>query len=158
MTIQRLLLSLICFLSFQTIACSMMPAFEPFAASGENSAEPVPPTFEVASIKRGKFDDLRGSCSGFGHIVLTLASPPTRAQGYTFEIVKGSFEAPLFTDNPIMVAELLEDKNTFYFTWFDGNSNQQSPFDFTVKITAVSQAGMVSEPQYLRVTHPGVHH
>lgn len=152
----RFLLLLLNILAFEVTACSFVPAFDDFVISENSSDEVTKPSFKVDSIHRGTDDGNHGSCSDAGSIVLKLKNIPTIEQGYIFELVEGTFEDTLFSDKAITLADFLEEKDKYYFVWFDGNSEEQEAFDIKIKITAVSESGIKSEPQYLNVSHPGV--
>ncbi|RRS06942.1 hypothetical protein EAG18_19350 [Pseudoalteromonas sp. J010] len=152
----RILVLILSLISFDALACSMMPTSKYFEVTGNGTTEPVKPVFEVDGVHRGTDDGNHGSCSDVGSIVLKLKNIPTIEQGYIFELVEGTFEDTLFSDKAITLADFLEEKDEYYFVWFDGNSEEQEAFDIKIKITAVSESGIKSEPQYLKVSHPGV--
>lgn len=152
----RRIFALIILLNTNALACSFAPSLISFEQSSEQNIEPIKPSFKVLNISRGEDDGNHGSCSDAGHIALQLESLPKVEQGYRFEIIEGEFEDNLFLDIPVVPSSYVEDKRNYYFTWFDGSSNEQEPFDITVKVIAVSKSGKESEAQLLRITHPGV--
>ncbi|WP_105168164.1 hypothetical protein [Pseudoalteromonas sp. T1lg23B] len=152
----RILVLILSLITFDALACSMMPTSKYFEVTGKGTTEPVKPVFEVDGVHRGTDDGNHGSCSDAGSIVLKLKNVPTIEQGYIFELIEGTFEDTLFSDKAITLADFLEEKDKYYFVWFDGNSEEQEVFDIKIKITAVSESGIKSEPQYLNVSHPGV--
>lgn len=143
-------------LSINSLACSFMPTKEVFKTSAVEKVEPNIPSFELSHIGRGEDDGNHGSCSDAGVISLTLKKIPLNEQGYIFEIVEGSFEDTLFDSAPVIINDLIEDKSTYSFIWFDGNSDEQEPINIKVKITAVSKSGHQSAPQYVDIKHPGI--
>ncbi|OBT09585.1 hypothetical protein A9267_20780 [Shewanella sp. UCD-FRSSP16_17] len=152
----QILVLILSLFTFEALACSMMPTSKYFDITGKDTIEPVTPVFELDGVHRGTDDGNHGSCSDAGSIILKLKNIPNIEQGYIFEIVEGTFEDTLFTDKAITLADFLEEKDKYFFVWFDGNSEEQEAFDIRIKITAVSESGIKSEPQYLNVSHPGV--
>ena len=152
----RVLVLILSLFSFETLACSMMPTSKYFEVTGQGTTEPVTPAFELDRVQRGTDDGNHGSCSDAGTIILKLKNMPNIEQGYIFELVDSTFEDILFSNKAITLADFLVDKDKYYFVWFDGNSEEQEAFDITIKITAVSRSGVKSDPQYLKVAHPGV--
>ena len=150
-----ILFTVLCGVSGHLNACSLVPLLEAFEASDTEVSAPVMPGFKVAGIERGSDDGNFGSCSDFGFITFKLSGnyPP---QGYIFERVSGEFEDRLFEPVAVKPSKFVDDNSSFTFVWLDGSSNEQEPIDFTVSIVAVNMAGERSEPQYLKVRHPGV--
>lgn len=147
---------LLLLLSNNSFACSFMPTMEMFKTSSVERIEPTIPMFKLSHIGRGEDDGNHGSCSDAGVITLKLQSIPIVDQGYIFEIIEGSFEDTLFDTAPVILNDLIEDKSTYSFIWFDGNSDEQEPINIKVKITAVSKSGHQSAPQYVDIKHPGI--
>jgi hypothetical protein len=152
----QILVLFLSLVSFNALACSMIPTSKYFEVTGNGTTESVKPVFEVEGVHRGTDDGNHGSCSDAGSIVLKLKNIPTIEQGYISELVEGTFEDTLFSDKAITLVDFLEEKDKYYFVWFDGNSEEQEAFDIKIKLTAVSESGINSEPQYLNVSHPGV--
>ncbi len=150
-----ILITVLCSVSGQLNACSLVPLLEAFEASHTEALAPVTPNFKVAGIERGSDDGNYGSCSDFGFITFKLSGsyPP---QGYIFERVRGEFEDRLFEPVAVIPSKFIDDKALFTFVWLDGSSSEQEPISFTVSIVAVNGAGERSEPQYLDVRHPGI--
>src|SRR5690606_20739474 len=89
-------------------------------------------------------------------LILKRGTAPDEPTGYVFEIVEGEFEDAIFDASPIKAVERNEKEGLYNFAWLDGASNWQEPIDITVKIVAVTKTGQKSEPQMLKVTHPGI--
>ena len=150
-----IVITVLCSLSGQLYACSLVPLLEAFDANHTEAIAPVTPNFKVVGIERGSDDGNFASCSDFGFITFKLSGsyPP---QGYIFERVSGEFEDRLFEPVAVKPSKFVDDNSSFTFVWLDGSSNEQELIDFTVSIVAVNGAGERSEPQYLKVRHPGV--
>jgi len=133
-----------------------MPTKMAFEPSSTEEIQPIKPTFVVNHIGRGEDDGNHGSCSDAGMISLKLNEKPPLKQGYIFEIVEGEFEDSLFDGTPVIINDLIENKSTYSFIWFDGNSDEQEPINIKVKIIAVSNSGHKSTPQYVVIKHPGI--
>ena len=118
-----------------------MPTKMAFEPSSTEKIQPIKPTFVVNHIGRGEDDGNHGSCSDAGVISLKSNETLPLKQGYIFEIVEGEFEDSLFDETPVIINDLIEDKRTYSFIWFDGNSDEQEPFNIKVKIIAVSNSG-----------------
>lgn len=152
----KLLVFLLLSISINTLACSFMPTKVAFETSTIEKVEPIIPAFELSHIGRGKYDGNHGSCSDAGVVSLKLKEMPSIEQGYIFEITEGTFEDTLFDTGPVIINDLIEDKSTYSFIWFDGNSDEQEPINIKVKIIAVSRSGHQSAPQFIEIKHPGV--
>jgi|TARA_B110000211_G_scaffold158508_1_gene179461 hypothetical protein len=152
----RFLFLLLNILAFKAAACSFAPAFDEFVISENSSDKVTTPTFRVDSIHRGTDDGNHGSCSDAGFINLKLEALPSHEQGYIFKIVEGKFEDQLFYESPVVPSKFMENEKLFSFLWLDGSNKEQEPINITVQIIAVSRSGNKSEPQRLKITHPGI--
>ncbi len=152
---KRIFTVLLLALSYPAFSCSFAPMTQEFQITGEETALPEKPSFEVKSIKRGFYDGNDGSCSDAGMITLRNISKNSQDVGYKFAIVEGAFEDSLFRDGPVTPSTFAEE-NEFTFIWFDGHSDEQEPFEVTVEITPVSKSGSTGEPARLVIAHPGV--
>ncbi len=142
------------FVSFHAGACSFMRVIEKFEHTKEATIEPSRPNFSVNDITRGTIGE-SGSCNDAGILSLAI-SPEPEDTGYIFSIVDGTFEDQLFPSGPVIRIRDTIKPSSYFFVWLDGYSTEQEPIDITVKIVAVSKDGGVSEPQLLKVVHPGV--
>ena len=112
------------------------------------------PSFTVTSIERGR-KGYSGSCAGAG--ILTIRAERFQPDtGYIFSLAEGEMEDQLFYPSTIQKVPGSEEPGEYFFIWLDGNTEAQEPIDIVIKITAVSKDGGRSEPQYLKVQHPGV--
>ncbi|WP_146129609.1 hypothetical protein [Alteromonas alba] len=68
-----ILITVLCSVSGQLNACSLVPLLEAFEASHTEALAPVTPNFKVAGIERGSDDGNYGSCSDFGFITFKLS-------------------------------------------------------------------------------------
>jgi hypothetical protein len=87
-------------------------------------------------------------CAGFGLLVLNV---PKQVLGYRFELVEGRFDGGLFPTGFVQPTQL----GYLAFSWLDGNADTQEPIDVTVRITAISSVGVLSEPLLLKIEDPG---
>ena len=154
MNIFRIFLLLGCCVCSEAYSCSFARVLEPFIVDGSSEMVPKIPDFEVLSISRGERGDA-GMCADAG--TLTLVSKNLDGEnGFIFEIEEGEYDVGLFPNQPVILVERFAAKAEYFFVWLDGNTKEQEPIDILVKITAISKSGNLSEPQYLRVFHPGV--
>lgn len=142
-------------ISAESLACSFAPMTEAFVVVEGEGMPPAKPDFIVKEIKRGHDDGNPGSCSDAGILILKRETPPENSTGYLFGITAGEFEADIFDASPIKAVERNEKEGLYNFVWLDGASDWQEPIDITVKIVTVSKTGQKSEPQMLKVMHPG---
>jgi len=133
--------------SFSSYACSLAPSTEEFVIDKSFAEiQAIKPTFEVSKLSRGK--KALHSCSGLASLSLKLVSPSDVAQGYRFELVKGTFKKIYFNNTPITVSKFMKEKDTFVFYY---NEITNDPINITVKITAISKSGDNSQPQFLKI-------
>ncbi len=152
----RIILLVLNLVAFNAIACSFLPAFDDFVITDSSAVKATKPNFTVDSIHRGTDDGNHGSCSDAGFIELKLDTVPLHEQGYIFKIIEGKFEDQLFYESPVVPSKFIDSKKLYSFVWLDGSSEEQEPINITVQIIAVSRSGNKSEPQILKITHPGV--
>ncbi len=146
----RRLFTVVVFLSSPAFACSIAPSYMPFDQVPEpapSSVSTPPPRISVISIRRGHAGDV-GMCADIGFLSLTV--PADRA-GFRFELVEGNLPVR-FPQGFIKPRK----PGVLGFIWSDGNTDVQEPIHAIVKVTAVSDAGVVSEPVLLKIDHPGV--
>jgi hypothetical protein len=121
-------------------------------------AAPPPPriTRGRAAHRAGCSSSANDSCDDVGLIDIALTasddmSPPS-AIGYRFSMVSGKLpdglQLPTDAVRPGMGSSLV-------LAWIDEMTDTQEPFDFTVQIVAVDEAGNESAPQTLRIQDPG---
>ncbi|MCG7530873.1 hypothetical protein MHM98_05815 [Psychrobium sp. MM17-31] len=139
------------------LACSFMSIYTKLDIESYTgpAVKAVSPNFKVESIKRGSDDGNFASCSDAGVLKLRNSNHSSDQQGYVFEVVEGAYKEPIFSGDILFPDKLWHDKSLYKIIWFDGNTNEQEPFNILVKITAVSISGDKSEPQYLAIKHSG---
>ena len=139
----------------KTYACSWAESTKEFEYSQVQAPSVVPkkPSFIVESVSRGHKDGT--NCGGFGSIVLKI-DPEPKDLGYIFSIAEGSVNELEFLQEPIVRIEGSSQSGIYSFIWFDGYSNRQEAIDVTLSIVAVSKKNQFSEPQFLKLKHPGV--
>lgn len=134
-------------------ACELTQFLAKFTViPNKKSPMPVTPNFEVKKIARA----VRADTCGYGNafMELRLKTLPKFKQGYSFEVVKGKLDSNFFLGKE--VTSIVRDQKNYTLRWNDGNSNTQEPFNIVLKITAISQSGLKSKPQFLNVKHKGV--
>ncbi len=87
-------------------------------------------------------------CADIGFLSLTV---PSETAGFRFELVEGNLPVR-FPQGFIKPRK----PGVLGFIWSDGNTDAQEPIHAIVKVTAVSSAGVMSEPLLLKIDHPGV--
>ena len=154
---KNLFLLLLVFISELALACSFMPSFERFEISESSTVVEAPrkPNLKVAEIDRGSKGDA-GMCFDAGRLTIKDGSSPSKELGYIFSLHEGEFNAAVFPDYPVISTGTFFEIGEYSFIWLDGNTTEQEPLEFILKIEAVSLGGTRSEPQYLKVEHPGV--
>jgi hypothetical protein len=152
----KLLIIPLLLISTNTWGCSFMPTKMAFKTSSIEKIEPIVPTFELNHRVRGEDDGNHGSCSDAGVISLKIKEISSIEQVYIFEIIEGTFEDTLFDTEPVIINDLIEDKSTYSFIWFDGSYEEQEAINIKVKIIAVSRSGHQSDPQFIEIKHPGI--
>lgn len=133
-------------------ACELLINITNFTiVPNKKSPAPVTPDFEVKQIHRA----IRADTCGFGNasMDLRLKTLPKFKQGYSFEVVKGKLDSAFELGKEVTSTH---NGNSYLLRWNDGNSNTQEPFNIVLKITAISQSGQKSKPQFLSVKHNGV--
>ncbi|WP_027858473.1 hypothetical protein [Marinobacterium jannaschii] len=138
-----------------SLACSFARVTEEFVTTNQESIIPEQPNFTLTSIHRGTKGNI-GSCNDAGSIKLTVNPEPEQDTGYVFSISQGEFEDQLFGEKPIVRVKKYTEVGEYSFIWLDGYSVEQEPIDIVIRIVAVSKDGGESEPQFLKVSHPGV--
>ena len=152
----KILLSIILLLPNFVFACSFAQTMNIFSHGDARLIIPEKPNFAVSSIYRGTKGP-HGGCQDAGSIKLQSGAKAGKKVGYRFSIERGQFEDALFINEPVVLVEAeWRTPGEYSFIWFDGNTVEQEPIDITVKIVAISEDGGESEPQFLRITHPGV--
>lgn len=141
-------------ISYQSIACSIAPVIEPFEFTEGSSTLPDTPSFKTINIVRG--EKRPGDSCEYAHITFQLNSEPKEATGYIFEIPEGNIRAISFPDYSVKRIRQRTKVGQYTFDLLDKYSIEQDPIDIIVKITAVSKTGLKSNPQFLKVRHPGV--
>ena len=143
---------LLCALSARpALACSFAPGYQSFRVAPVLRPTLVPapaPEVVVESIERGYDDGDGASCSDAGILVLRV---PSDALGYHFEIVAGGFDDVVFPDGYVRTVE----RGRLRFVWLDGELDWQESIEVLVRVTTLSSDGVPSEPQVLRIRHPG---
>jgi|SRR6188768_723990 len=132
------------------IACSFAPGYEAFLPGPVMRPSPTlapAPAVSVEGIRRGTNGD-PGMCADAGVLVLKV---PRAAQGYSFELVEGRFDDQVFPQGFVQPTR----PGYLTFVWLDGNTDVQEPIDVVVKVTAISNIGVLSEPLLLKIEHPG---
>lgn len=133
--------------SFSSYACSLAPSTEQFIIDDSlKRTIPLEPTFKVSRLSRGK--KALHSCSGLASLSLKLDKPVAVVQGYSFEIVKGTFKKIRFSDTPITLSKFMNNNDEFIFHYYEITNE---PIDIILKITAVSKSGEKSKPQFLKI-------
>jgi MYXO-CTERM domain-containing protein len=123
------------------------------------AADNVPPTLpplSVAHLHRGK---AHGACSGStcdGLASLGIAGAATddvarpEGVGYRMSVVAGALPANfLLLSGP---TRFYVQDGTIWFSWDDGETDDQESIDFTLQVVAIDLAGNESAPQTIRVT------
>ena len=152
---KRITIFLLLLFPITSLACSFARVVEEFSATEERTIIPDTPNFTVTSVYRGTKGSI-GDCSDAGSIRLTVSPEPKKETGYIFSISEGAFEDQLFDPAPIIRIKEYTEEGEYSFIWFDGNTIEQEPINITIKIVAVSRDGGHSEPQFVKVSHPGV--
>jgi len=137
-------------LASPAFACSIAPSYMPFEHIPEPPSSPVstpPPQISVDGIRRGHAGDA-GMCADIGFLSLKV---PTDPAGFRFELVEGNLPVR-FPQGFIKPRK----PGVLGFIWSDGNTDAHEPIHAIVKVTAVSSAGVMSEPLLLKIDHPGV--
>ena len=68
-----IVITVLCSVSGQLNACSLMPLLEAFEANHTEAIAPVTPNFKVVGIERGSDDGNFASCSDVGFITFKLS-------------------------------------------------------------------------------------
>lgn len=143
---------LLCALSARpALACTFAPGYQAFRAAPivRPTLVPAPaPEVVVESIERGYDDGDGASCSDAGILVLRV---PSNALGYHFQIVAGGFDDVVFPEGYVRTVE----PGRLRFVWLDGELSWQERIEVLVRVTTLSSDGVPSEPQVLRIRHPG---
>ena len=134
-------------------ACSFAPTLEHFQYSNEYSEIPNKPNFVLESISRGFKNG--NNCGGFATFILSTVDEE-KDVGYFFSFANGEVGDLEFSKEAIVQIKNNSNADKYIFIWFDGYSNKQEEIDATLKIIAVSKNHQLSEPQYLKISHPGV--
>jgi hypothetical protein len=121
-------------------------------------AAPAPPkiTRGRAAHRAGCTSSASSSCDDVGLIDIALSASddmsPSSAIGYRFSMVSGKLP-----DGLQLPADAVRPGtgSSVVLAWIDEMTDTQEPFDFTVQIVAVDEAGNESAPQTLRVQDPG---
>jgi MYXO-CTERM domain-containing protein len=121
---------------------------------------PAPPPPKItrgrAAHRAGCSSSANDSCDDVGLIDIALGATDDMSQpsaiGYRFSLVSGKLP-----DGLQLPADAVRPGtgSSVVLAWIDEMTDTQEPFDFTVQIVAVDEAGNESAPQTLRVQDPG---
>jgi hypothetical protein len=145
------LIGIFALLGEPAFACTFAPGYQAFRVAPVLRPTLVPataPTVTVESIERGYDDGDGGSCSDAGILVLKV---PSDSVGYHFEVVAGGFDDVVFPQGYVRTVE----PGRLRFVWLDGDHDWQESVDVLLRVTTISSDGVPSEPQVLRIRHPG---
>jgi len=136
-------------------ACSLRLSYEAFVPRGGfRFSQPLGPApkVRVEEVRRGH----RGTpdaCDNWGVVILEV---PLRDAGYSFEIVESSTPDIWFPDGFVRPNQGLRPPVYLRFLWNDGATDEQEPIMVLVRVTAMSNEGVQTEPALLKIEHAGV--
>lgn len=148
-------------------ACSVHPQAEHMLDHEEKQNDTSPPStpgISHISVSRGKPEPLRLGCvddcgTGGGAIDLQVLAAaddrtPPDEMGYRLELVGGDLPEP---NGSLPSYDVRARGGVIKLIWFDGESVEQDPFEFSLVIYAVDLGGNVSAPsEPILIEHPGV--
>lgn len=136
-------------------------------ANPADTTAPSAPEVPALSVKRGvaptcdAFGTCQStSCDGIGLVELTFAastddvSDPARV-GYRLRVVEGSLPDGLTVDETRRADAIDGDVAVLTLLWSDEATDDQEPFDFTLGVTAVDEAGNESDEVTVAIDDPG---
>jgi len=137
-------------------ACSPSPGWvqlnwPPEPENLDVSERPQAPKVRLGNIYRGYDDGFPGSCSDFGMLEIVVAEDAPVA--YEFEVVGGALPEELFPDVP--VTPFVGNEGILKFHWVEGYAGEVSRIEATVEVRQVYANGFRSNPETLKLEHPG---
>ena len=155
MRLYALLFSLVVAVPLGAGACEP-PSMPELVISDSNGYEgeraPPAPVARVVSIKRGAKPDVFGSCDDAGEITIAVRDDSPRGYfAYEFRQISGTAPDEIFPSGAYFGGSTGKELQ-FNFYWFDPPVKNRQEVNLVVRITPITQSGLVGEATELQVS------